>query len=73
MADEYHETVRVGKVNVDEQSALAERYGIRAIPTLLIFKDGKKVDQIVGLPGKSTLKQKFEGLSAAAGAVRTKS
>ena len=40
--------VKVGKVNVDEQAQLANRYGIESIPTVLIFKDGKLVERAVG-------------------------
>jgi thioredoxin 1 len=42
-------------VNVDDNSALAGKYGIRGIPTLLLFKSGNVVDQIVGAAAKSTL------------------
>ena len=40
--------VKVGKVNVDEQAQLANRYGIESIPTVLIFKDGKEIARHVG-------------------------
>lgn len=49
----------VGKVNVDENGDLAGEYGIRSIPTMIIFKDGVKVDQIVGLRQKSELQEKL--------------
>ena len=48
LADDYEGKVRVGKVNVDEQGALASKFGIQSIPTLLIFKGGKVVDQYIG-------------------------
>jgi thioredoxin 1 len=64
MADEFHAGVKTGKVNVDEQPALAERFGIRAIPTLIVFQGGKKVDQMVGLPSKAALRQKYQALVA---------
>ena len=44
--------VKVGKVNVDEQEDLARQYGIMSIPTLLVFKDGKIVNQAVGAKDK---------------------
>ena len=44
-----HPEVEVLKVNVDEEPALAARFGVMSIPTLLLYKDGKLVDQIVGL------------------------
>ena len=56
LADEFEGRAKVGKVDVDAQTALAKRYNISAIPTLLIFKDGKVVEQVVGLRGKGELK-----------------
>jgi thioredoxin 1 len=56
LASEYDGRVKFCKVNVDDQPDLATRYGIRAIPTLLIFKGGEVVDQIVGLRNKRELK-----------------
>lgn len=49
----------IGKVNVDESGDLAGEYGIRSIPTMIIFKDGVKIDQIVGLRQKSELQEKL--------------
>lgn len=46
----------VGKIDVDKEPALAQEYGIMSIPTLLIFKDGKEVNRVVGLTNKETLK-----------------
>lgn len=60
LADEYEARVRIGKVNIDEQQALAAEYGIRAIPTLLIFDKGQVADQIVGLRSKRDLKASFD-------------
>jgi len=48
--------VKVGKVNVDEEGLLAARFGIRSIPTLILFKDGKPVAQMVGVHSKAELK-----------------
>ncbi len=56
IAEEYEGKLKVGKVNVDENSQLAIRYGIRAIPTLLLFKEGKVVEQMVGVQPKDTIK-----------------
>ena len=50
---------KICKVNVDESGDLAGDYGIRSIPTMIIFKDGVKVDQIVGLRQKSELLEKL--------------
>ncbi len=47
--------LKVGKVNVDEQQALANRFDIMSIPTLLVFKGGKAVDQSVGVVPKETI------------------
>ena len=55
LADELDGKVRVGKVNVDDESGLAGRYGIQSIPTLLLFKDGKVVDQYIGAATRDAL------------------
>lgn len=55
IAAQYAEKVKVVKVNTDENSATATEYGIRSIPTLMIFKGGQKVDMVVGAVPKSTL------------------
>lgn len=60
LAQELEGKALVTKVNVDEQSDLAGQFNVKAIPTLLIFKQGKVVDQIVGLANKDALKQKIE-------------
>jgi thioredoxin 1 len=54
-AEEYAGKVRVGKVNVDENPATPGKYAVRGIPTMILFKDGKVVDQIVGAVPKSQL------------------
>ncbi|MFK8055030.1 MAG: thioredoxin [Saprospiraceae bacterium] len=60
LAGEYEGKVKVGKLNVDENSAVSERYAIRSIPTILIFKDGEIVDRHVGATTKAALQQKIE-------------
>lgn len=50
----------VGKIDVDQEPALAQKYGIMSIPTLVIFKDGKEENRIVGLTNKETLKRLLE-------------
>ena len=57
-AEEQRDRVVVAKVNVDDAPALAARYEIRSIPTIVIFKDGKEVDRISGAVGKAVLEQK---------------
>jgi len=56
IASEYDGKLKVGKVNIDEQQSLAVQHGIRAVPTLLLFKDGEVADQIIGLKSKRDLK-----------------
>ena len=55
VAADYAGKVKVGKLNVDENGGTAMRYNIRGIPSLLVFKGGKIVDQKVGAVGKSDL------------------
>ncbi len=57
IADEYAGRLKVGKVNVDENGNTAMRYQVRSIPTLLVFKGGKVVDQRVGALGKTDLQK----------------
>jgi len=64
LADEYDGRVKIGKVNIDEQQGLAAEYGIRAIPTLLLFDKGQVADQIVGLKSKRDLKASFDRVAA---------
>tara|TARA_B100000212_G_scaffold317237_1_gene272699 strand:+ start:3459 stop:3782 length:324 start_codon:yes stop_codon:yes gene_type:complete len=52
--------VQITKVNVDENSTIAAEYNIRAIPTLLLFKNGSLAEQFVGMVGKDDLKAKLE-------------
>ena len=60
LAGEYAGRVSFAKVNVDENPKLATDYGVRSIPTLLIFKDGKPLTQIVGLRPKAELKKQLD-------------
>jgi len=64
LADEYDGKVKVGKVNVDEQQALAAEYGVRAIPTLLVFQNGQVADQIVGARSKRDFKASLDRVAA---------
>jgi thioredoxin 1 len=57
LADELGDTAKIGKVNIDDSQDLAAQYGIRAIPTLLVFKGGQVAEQIVGLRSKKDLKE----------------
>ena len=60
-AGEYDGKASIGKVNVDNNPQTAMKYGIRSIPTLLVFKNGEIVDRAVGAVPKSTLVQKLDG------------
>ena len=60
LAVDFDGKVKVVKINVDENAELAERYGVQAIPTLLIFKNGQQVDRIVGAAPKSRYSEKLE-------------
>ena len=62
LAGEYDGRARFGKVNIDHDQTLATQHGIRAIPTLLIFKDGQVADQIIGLKNKRDLKASLDRL-----------
>ncbi len=53
VADDYAGRLKVGKVNVDENGGIASRFNIRGIPTLLLFKGGRVVEQKVGAVGKT--------------------
>jgi thioredoxin 1 len=55
IAQEFEGKINVGKVNVDENHATAAKYGIRGIPTLLFFKGGELVNQVVGVQPKTKL------------------
>ncbi len=60
LASEYAGRLTIGKVNVDENGQTAARFGIRSIPTLLVMKNGVRVDQIVGAHPKQAIKSKIE-------------
>jgi thioredoxin 1 len=60
VASEYSGKVKVGKLDVDSNQQTAARYGIRGIPTLLLFKDGKIVEQKVGAIGKPEFQKMLE-------------
>lgn len=64
LSQEYEGRLKVAKLNTDENPGVASRYQIMGIPTLLIFKDGKPVDKIVGAAPKKQFKDKIESLLA---------
>ncbi|HZZ56824.1 MAG TPA: thioredoxin [Opitutaceae bacterium] len=59
LATELDGKLKIAKVNIDENNEIAVEYNIRAIPTMLVFKNGKEVDKIVGLTPKAALKAKL--------------
>ena len=63
LAEEYNGRVKIGKVNIDQQQALAAEYSVRAIPTLLLFHQGQVADQMVGLRSKRDLKAAFDSVT----------
>ena len=60
LAEEYSGKLKVGKVNVDEETALAERHGIVSIPTMILYKDGSPVGQKVGAVPKGDIESLFK-------------
>lgn len=62
LAKEYEGRAIIGKLNVDENSQVPVKFGIRGIPTLLFFKNGQVADKQVGLVSKDVLKAKLEAL-----------
>jgi thioredoxin 1 len=60
VAEEFEGRFKVAKLNVDEGQKTASSYGVMSIPTLIFFKDGQAVEQIVGAVGKAELKAKME-------------
>ena len=57
LAPSYEGRAVIGKMNVDDNPGVAQRYGVTSIPTLMMFKDGKLVDRMVGAAPKGTLQQ----------------
>jgi thioredoxin 1 len=64
VATAYTGKLKVAKMNVDENGATPSRYGIRGIPTLLFFKDGKVADQVVGYVPQNVIEEKVQRLLA---------
>ncbi len=60
LATQYKGKVKIAKVDVDEAQEVAQKFGIRSIPTLLMFKGGKVVDQIVGAVPKAKLEESLK-------------
>lgn len=65
LAKEYSGKIKVFKLNTDDNSEIASRYKIMGIPTIMFFKDGIKIDQIVGVVPKQHLKAKIDSFLTA--------
>ena len=63
LAGEYKDKVKVAKLNVDDNKQTPSKYGVKGIPTLILFKDGKVVDQIVGAVPKNKIKDMLDKVS----------
>jgi thioredoxin 1 len=63
IAGEKAGAVKIGKLNIDDNRQVAERFQIRAIPTLLLFKDGDVKEQVVGMTSKRDLVSKIDALA----------
>jgi thioredoxin len=63
LATEYAGRVTIAKVNVDEHPGLAARFQVRSIPTLLIFKGGQVIDQVVGAVPKAQIKKRLDAVA----------
>jgi thioredoxin len=57
LASEYAGQIKIAKLNVDENPMTASQYGIQSIPTMLLFKNGKKVNQLVGAQPKQEIER----------------
>jgi thioredoxin 1 len=66
IAGELTGRVKVAKVNVDEQSALAQRYNVQSLPTLLYFQNGEVVNQVIGATSKKNILARLNSVAAVA-------
>jgi thioredoxin 1 len=64
LAKEYDGKIKVGKINTDDNAQVATQFRISAIPTLLFFKGGKVIDQLVGVHPKTEIKKRLDALLA---------
>ena len=64
LAEDFEGRAKLAKLDVDNNPTVAMNFGVRSIPTLLFFKDGRVVDQLIGAAPKKTLSEKLENLVA---------
>ncbi|OGG26033.1 thioredoxin [Candidatus Gottesmanbacteria bacterium RIFCSPLOWO2_01_FULL_39_12b] len=64
VAKDYEGKVKIAKFNVDENPVIAGKYGVMSIPTLLLFKDGQVVKQMIGVQSRETLVEEFKKIQA---------
>ncbi|MDF1875918.1 thioredoxin [Sulfurimonas sp. SAG-AH-194-I05] len=64
LAEDFEGKAKICKVNTDDEQEIAVKFGIRSIPTIMFFKDGEMVDQVVGAQSKQALADKINGLLA---------
>jgi thioredoxin 1 len=60
VADKYANTARVVKLNVDDNPSVSQRYGIKGIPTLILFKNGKEEERVVGATSESAISRMLD-------------
>ena len=60
IAEQFSDSASVVKVNVDDNTSTAQRYGIKGIPTLILFSDGKEVERVVGATSKESISRMIE-------------
>ena len=63
LAEDYDGKVKVGKINTDENTEIAVKYGVMSIPNLKIFKNGEVVDEVVGAVSPEILEEKLDALA----------
>jgi len=62
IAEDYGDKIRIRKVDIEEERALAEKYRVESIPTLMFFKDGKLVDQLIGARPPKEITSRLDNL-----------
>ena len=65
LARDYAGRIKIGKVDVDQNQRIAEKFGIASIPTVMFFKTGKNVDKVIGLESKAQLRKRLDKMLAA--------